>query len=222
MRLAQTKLAKAAALLANTNANSSSAQLPSSNRNVTEGEEPLDNRVMAMLLELREKMVEDRIYANAKFGDMQGAQEDLLNEVRQLRNQNEALKDEIIELKTAIDEQFLTPPHCSNDTYAQRASANRTTGLVNSVAKCFDMRPRAHHISETPYLTIDISAVDKESGSKVTPEALRNTVKTELDKSPSTQTVNLRAIIRDLQNIKRYRLLFDTEEDRDLARKKID
>lgn len=27
-----------------------------------------------MLLELREKMVEDRIYTNAKFGDMQGAQ----------------------------------------------------------------------------------------------------------------------------------------------------
>ena len=78
MRLAQAKLDKAAALLANTNANSSSAQPSSSNRGVTEGGKTSNDRVIAMLVELREKMVEDRMNANAKFGEMQGAQNALL------------------------------------------------------------------------------------------------------------------------------------------------
>lgn len=67
MQLAQTKLTRAKALLANTNANSSSAKLPLSNCNGTERKKSLDNKVMVMLLRLKEKITEDRIYANAKF-----------------------------------------------------------------------------------------------------------------------------------------------------------
>lgn len=130
----------------------------------------------------------------------------LLNKVRQVQNQNEVLRNEITELKAAMNEQFLTPSPHSTDTYAQRASANLAT-------KSVDVQPSIQPITETPYFTIDISAVEKENSSKVTPEALRATVKTELDKSPLTQTVSLRAIIRDPQNTKRYRLLFNTKED---------
>ncbi|MCJ1349883.1 hypothetical protein MMC31_008126, partial [Peltigera leucophlebia] len=118
--LTQAKLDKAAALLANTNANSSSAQPSSSNRGVTVGEKTSNGRVIAMLVELREKMVEDRMNANAKFGEMQDTQNVLLNEVRQLQNQNEVLRDEITELKAAMNEQFLTPSPHSTDTFAQR------------------------------------------------------------------------------------------------------
>lgn len=71
MRLAQAKLDKAAALLANANANSSSAQPFPTNRGVTEGGKTSSDQVIAMLVELREKMVEDRISANAKLGEMQ-------------------------------------------------------------------------------------------------------------------------------------------------------
>lgn len=46
-------------------------------------------------------------------------------------------------------------------------------------------------------------------------------VKSEITKLPSIQTTSFRAIIRDSQNTKRYRLLFSTEDDRDLVRKKV-
>ena len=86
-----------------------------------------------------------------------------------------------------------------------------------SVNRVVYLPPTSQPITETSYFTIDISAVVQEEASKITPGAIRSTVKTELDKSPSTQIAYLRAITRGPQNIKRYRLLFNTEEDRDLA-----
>lgn len=141
--------------------------------------------------------------------------------MRQLQSQNDLLKDEIIELKTAFDEQFLTPPPQSSNTYTQRASTMRVIVPQNSASEAAHSSPTSQLISETPYFTIDTSAVVEEDASKITPAAIRATVKTELDKSLSTEKVDLRAIIRDPQNIKRYRLLFRTEEDRDLARGNI-
>ena len=214
MRLAQANLDKAAALVVNPNTNSSSAQPSASNRGVVNGGKTSSDRVIAMLVELKEKMVEDRMNANAKFGEMQDSQNALFNEVQQLQNQNEVLRDEITELKAVIHEQFLVPSPQVPVTYAAQASANLVT-------KSVDMQSSTTPITETPYLTVDISAVEKENIPKVTPEALRTMVKLELAKSPLTQTVNLRAIIRDPQNTKRYRLLFNTEEDRDLARKDV-
>lgn len=215
MRLAQANLDKAtAAVLANTDSNSSSAQLLSGNRGVTNGEKASGDRVIAMIVELKEKMVEPNVNANAKFEEMQSTQNSLLNEVRQLKNQNEVLRDEITELKAVINEQFLVPAPRTALTYAQQASANLVT-------KNIDTHLSTTPITETPYLTVDTSAVEKENSIKVTPEALRTRVRSEMTKSLSTQTVSLRAIIRDPQNTKRYRLLFNTEEDRDLARKNV-
>lgn len=107
MRLAQTNLDKAAAVSANASSNSSSAQLLFGNRGGTNGGKSSSDRILAMLIELKEKMVEANVNENTKFEEMQSTQTDLLNEVQELKNQNEVLRDEIIELKAAINEQSL-------------------------------------------------------------------------------------------------------------------
>lgn len=58
-------------------------------------------------------MVEDRLHANAKFGGhAKNAQEVRLNIARNLQNQNEALNDEITQLKADMDGQSLSPWPC--------------------------------------------------------------------------------------------------------------
>lgn len=74
---------------------------------------------------------------------------------------------------------------------------------------------------ETPYFTIDISGVEPQESDKVIPGGIRTIVRVELEKSAVTRDIRLRAIIRDPQNLHRYRLLFNTDEEVELAQASI-
>ncbi len=152
MRLAQANWDKAAALVVNPNTNSSSSQPSASNRDVVNGGKTSSDWVIAMLVESKEKMVEDRMNANAKFGEMQNSQHALFNEVQQLQNQNQVLRDEITDLKAVIHEQSLVPLPQVPVTYTTQAS-------VNSVLKSVDMQSSITPATKIQYFTVNISTV---------------------------------------------------------------
>lgn len=87
------------------------------------------------------------------------------------------LKDEISELKTALNEQFLKPVLQLRNSYASRASANARPDNVQKISLRSTSPCIPKPITEIPYFTIDISGVEPEESDKVTPGGIRTIVR---------------------------------------------
>lgn len=125
MRLAQSQANSLASATTNTGTNDSvppPVLVPAPARGETHTS--AIRKILAVVLELKQNAETDRKDLMAKVEEAKLAQEVVAREVQELHSQNQMLKDEIVELKTTLNERFLKPALNSGSSYATRALVN--------------------------------------------------------------------------------------------------